>query len=136
MHIRFRPLIFIIALHAFCSPASAGVMVFTDVVDFNTPRPIFNFTEYLVGTITSNPGETISITKLGIGGDADSTSGDAMFRLVGGGLDFTWVAGQFSTPADFRLAPTTITAGPTISARSISYADVSLSATAGSTLSV
>ncbi|WP_206080349.1 VPLPA-CTERM sorting domain-containing protein [Pacificoceanicola onchidii] len=53
-------------------------------------------------------GDQLLITMLGIAGDSRATSGDNRFRLTSSGTtaDFTWVAGQQSTAADYRLAPT------------------------------
>ncbi|NUM34380.1 MAG: PEP-CTERM sorting domain-containing protein [Candidatus Brocadiae bacterium] len=63
----------------------------------------------LVGTLNLLAGQQIRITKIGIGGDSKVDSGDNRFRLVGSGLDFTWVSGQQAVAATYRLAGTPYT---------------------------
>ncbi|MFT6158298.1 MAG: hypothetical protein ACJAZO_002470 [Myxococcota bacterium] len=59
-----------------------------------------------MGSIPGIAGKLIEITRVGICGDSDASSGDNRYRAFGGGIDFTWVAGQQSTAATHRLAPT------------------------------
>jgi len=49
-----------------------------------------------VASVTGSADQRIRITRIGIGGDADSQSGDALFRIVSqnGTTDFQYVAGQ------------------------------------------
>jgi hypothetical protein len=60
----------------------------------------------LTGAFSS--GDAIRITQIAIGGDSRESSGDNRFRFISDDslVDFTWVAGQQSTPADYRLAST------------------------------
>lgn len=53
-------------------------------------------------------GDRIHISRIAIGGDSRSYSGDNRFSFVSdkGSTNFTWVAGQQNTPADYRLDPT------------------------------
>ncbi len=100
-------------LHATVIPGSVidsggGQFVFTGLVANTSPTIPNNSPgaiNVLVGTIDLQAGESINVTRLGIGGDSTAASGDNRFRMVGAGLDFTWIAGQQSTAADFRLAP-------------------------------
>ena len=48
----------------------------------------------IVVLVTGIAGKKIVVTKIGICGDSDSGSGPNRFRLTGGGLDFSWEAGQ------------------------------------------
>ncbi len=105
-------------------------------VDANEPTGIPGESPVLIGTISALPNEYISISKIGIGGDSDFGSGDNRFRAVGGGIDFTWVAGQQATFADFRLDSTPIVSGPTAAARGFSSADVSFDATVGASVNI
>jgi hypothetical protein len=112
--------------------AEAAPIAFTGLVSSqNTSVP------QLVGTIAGVAGESIEISFLGIGGDADIGSGDVLFRAVGGGLDFTWVAGQGLTAATHRLAPTPVAiGGPTASARGFSFLSVNYTAAVGASVDI
>jgi hypothetical protein len=48
----------------------------------------------LMGSIPAMAGKRIAIQKVGICGDADADSGPKGFHATGGGVDFTWAAGQ------------------------------------------
>tara|TARA_R110002110_G_C13363539_1_gene709638 strand:- start:312 stop:992 length:681 start_codon:yes stop_codon:yes gene_type:complete len=99
--------------------SGGGQFVWTDLVGIFSPTQA-NSSPGAVNVVMSgvNPltdlgssfssGDQIHISRIAIAGDSRATSGDNRFRLVsgGGGTDFTWVAGQQSTPADYRLAPT------------------------------
>src|SRR5688572_5445392 len=52
----------------------------------------------LLGTLEGKSNFKINILKIGIGGDADNASGKQAFAMQGGGLDFTWGAGQEQNP--------------------------------------
>ncbi len=88
--------------------------------------------------IPGEAGAGIRIVRLGIGGDADVSSGDMGFRLVGGGLDFTWTAGQTATPATYDLGFTPLaTSGDLAFARGFAYsAELDLLALEGASLQV
>ena len=60
---------------------------------------------FQMGSIPGIQGKLIEITRVGMCGDSDVSSGDNRYRAYGGGVDFTWVAGQQSTAATYRLAP-------------------------------
>ena len=111
-------------------PAEAAPIAFTALVSSANSRP------FLAGTIPGVAGQSIEISFLGMGGDADAGSGDSLFRALGGGLDFTWVAGQQTTAATHRLAPTPIVVGPTTSARGFSFLPVNYLAAPGASVDV
>jgi hypothetical protein len=112
-------------------PAEAAPIAFTALLSpANSPRP------FAAGTIPGVAGQSIEISFLGIGGDADAGSGDSLFRALGGGLDFTWVAGQGTTAATHRLSPTAIVVGPTTSARGFSFLPVNYLAAPGASVDV
>lgn len=105
--------------HATVIDSGGGQFVWTDLIGaFSTQQA--SSTPGLVNVTMSgvNPladlgaafsaGDQIHISRIGMAGDSRASSGDNRFRLVSGsgGTDFTWVAGQQSTPADYRLAPT------------------------------
>ena len=60
----------------------------------------------LMGTIPGKPGQKIVIKKLGICGDSAPGSGSNRFKVSGGGLNFSWYAGQNSPGGTHKLAPT------------------------------
>jgi hypothetical protein len=114
------------------SPAHAAA-VWTTLTGVHTTQPAVK-----IGDITGQAGQSIVIDMLGIGGDADSFSGPNIYRLVGGGIDITWGAGngQGAFSATYVLDPTPDAAGPTISARGFSYMDINLVAALGASLEV
>ena len=121
------------AFAVFSLPLSieAAPIVFTDVVSSADPRP------GLVGTIAGMPGQSVQISFIGIGGDADAGSGDTVFQALGGGLNFTWAAGQMTTPATHRLSPTPPAVGaPTTSGRGFSFLPVSYVAAPGASVDI
>ncbi|MBM4353572.1 MAG: hypothetical protein FJ109_07200, partial [Deltaproteobacteria bacterium] len=82
----------------------------------------------VVGTISGVPGIKIKIIKIGICGDSDATSGPNQFQASGGGINFTWEAGQSGQGSTHVLSPTPNKGG---SARGFSYKDVSYTADVG-----
>lgn len=65
-------------------------------------------TTHTFGTIPGMAGQAIEIMQVGMCGDSDAQSGDNRFRAAGAGLDISWVAGQQTTAATYRLPPTII----------------------------
>lgn len=61
-----------------------------------------------MGSIPAISGKKIRIHKLGICGDSRNTSGANQFRLSGGGLNFTWHAGQNNPGSTHTLQPTPV----------------------------
>ncbi len=86
-----------------------------------------------MGTIAGIPGKQIVIYKIGICGDSDQSSGPNVFRLAGGGLDFSWEAsGQGNTGSTHAIGPT-----PQKNAsRGFVYKEVSYTANAGANLDI
>ncbi|HVL40365.1 MAG TPA: hypothetical protein VM328_13330 [Fimbriimonadaceae bacterium] len=70
----------------------------------------------LLGSIDGQADHRIHILAIGIGGDANISSGNQIFKAVGGGLDFSWTAGQnrFGAPftPTYTLQPTPLTQAP------------------------
>lgn len=105
--------------HATVIDSGGGQFVWTDLVSAQSPVQATS-SPGAVNVVMSgvNPlsdlgaafaaGDQLHISRIAIAGDSRASSGDNRFRLVsgGGGTDFTWVAGQQSTAADYRLAPT------------------------------
>ncbi|HKQ37575.1 MAG TPA: hypothetical protein VJ063_05815, partial [Verrucomicrobiae bacterium] len=89
----------------------------------------------LLGTIAGVPEMRIHILELGIGGDADASSGPVLFSALGSDLSFSWSAGQGSAGATYGLSPTPITEG-SLGARGFSYAPVSEWAGPGSSVQI
>lgn len=87
----------------------------------------------LLGTIPGKAGKKIKITKIGICGDSDQSSGANRFKVSGGGLNFSWYAGQNNPGGTYQLAVTPPTNG---SGRGFSYKTVSHVAQVGASLSV
>lgn len=88
----------------------------------------------ILATIPAVPGQRIHIIEVGIGGDADFGSGPTQFTLLGGGIDFSWAAGQaVVVSADLQLPTTPVGAG---SARGFSIATVDLTANVGEAVSL
>ena len=116
-------------------PAAAGQFVWTELAWANSAcRPAVNGGPCTLGSIDGLAGQSIRIVRLGIGGDADSTSGDAGFRLRGGGLDVSWTAGQTADSAAHDLGATPALAG---SARGFTYSPVlDLTALDGASLTI
>ncbi len=59
-----------------------------------------------MGTIPAQAGKKIVISKIGICGDSDATSGPNVFSAKGAGLDFTWASGQNQPACTYFLSPT------------------------------
>ncbi len=87
-----------------------------------------------IGTIAAKAGATIVIDKLGICGDADASSGPVRYHAFGGGLDFTWAAGQNNNPGSTHFLPPTQSTGG--QGRGFTYADVNYKAQVGQSVSV
>lgn len=86
-----------------------------------------------LSSISGLTGSSIKITRIGIGGDSDATSGDNTFRLFGGGLDFTWTAGQENFSATYDLGATPLSG----TSRGFAYSPVlSLLANDGASLNI
>jgi hypothetical protein len=92
---------------------------------FSAVAPASNQNQFDMGTIPHYPNARTHIVKLGICGDADQGSGPAWFRLSGGGLDFTWHAGQSNgnVSSTYPLSPTTWSMGDS-NTRGFTYLDV------------
>src|SRR5688572_16729612 len=121
------------ALQATIIDSGGGQFVWTELVTFSSPCQPSAVCQ--VGSIPGSPGSLIEIVNIAIGGDADATSGDAVFRLVGGGLDFTWTSGQSGTIATYDLGATPPT-GPG-SDRGFTYSGpISFFATEGTSLNI
>lgn len=93
-------------------PTAGRCLVFTNMV--KTLDGTGYDKNLMLGTLAGHANERISITRIGIGGDADKNSGKQVFQAVGGGLSFIWAAGQDVSPPfdmDYVLAPTTTTQG-------------------------
>ncbi|MDF1811624.1 MAG: PEP_CTERM-anchored TLD domain-containing protein [Verrucomicrobiales bacterium] len=117
-------------LDAYLQSAAVAPNIFTTLVSSATTQPVVN-----IGSIPGEVGKSILVTAVGIGGDSTSGSGDNRFVLSGGGLDFSWVAGQQSTPADLRIPGTPIVSnGPDSSARGFSVGSPFLVAEQGAAL--
>lgn len=109
-----RKLIFLLVLVLFLSSfAEAAPLLFTKRVGNGAANDVVSTVSgslnLLTGTIAGISGYSIVITKIGIGGDSRADSGDNTFAAIGGGLNFSWVAGQSGTAGTYRLAPTTVT---------------------------
>ena len=94
---------------------TAGPFAFSAVVNSTQSYNI------QVGSIPAKPGARVVITKLGICGDADASTGPARFRANGASLDFTWWAGAWNPGATHQLSPTPTKSG---NARGFSYLPV------------
>jgi cysteine-rich repeat protein len=91
-----------------------------------------------MGTILGKPGKKIQILQIGMCGDSDSASGPNQFRLSGGGLDFSWQAGQAggSPPPNastYTLQPTPVVSG---NQHGFSYQAVSHTASDGQSVKI
>jgi cysteine-rich repeat protein len=85
-----------------------------------------------MGTIPGKAGKQIVIYKIGICGDSAQSSGSNQFRVSGGGLNFTWHAGQNNPGSTHTLSPTV----PKGAGHSLSTMQVSYTASVGSSLTV
>jgi hypothetical protein len=86
------------------------------------------------GTINGLPGRSIKILKIGICGDSDSGSGANVIQVTGGGLNFTWEAGQNAQNSTYVLDPTPTTGSG--SERGFSYQTVNHVANEGQTITI
>lgn len=87
-----------------------GIRVFT-AVGLSTGSPT-STTPVTMGTIPAIIGKKIRILKIGICGDADTTSGPVRFVATDGlATTFSWAAGQsgIAATATYRLSPTPVT---------------------------
>jgi hypothetical protein len=98
--------------------------VFTQVIH-NGAYGGYNQEVLKLGTIPALAGLKIKITRVGLCGDADASSGPKRFAIQGGGLDFSWAAGQTTCTATHWLGYTTPTQDPN---RGFVYATVSYTA--------
>ena len=89
---------------------------------------------FLMGTIPAIPGKKIAISKVGICGDADADSGPKGFHATGGGVDFTWAAGQSQPNSTYWLGHCGKTGDDPKNA--FVYASVSHQASPGSEVSI
>jgi len=88
---------------------------------------------FTIGTIPGKPGMKIVISKVGLCGDADCSAGPKRFVAVGGGLNFSWAAGQNQCDATHWLGCTQPTQG---NGRGFVYADVVQTAAVGQSVDV
>ncbi len=77
----------------------------------------------VIGTIPGSPGKNIRVIRVVICGDADAASGPAKFSAVGGGMDFSWAAGQNNPGATYFIGVTPPSVGG--AARGFVYQTVS-----------
>lgn len=118
--------------HATIIDNGGGQFVWTELV-YNG-HPAMDCIPCSFASLAGTPGQSLRIVKVGIGGDADATSGDISFRLSGGGLDFTWTAGQEAYAATYDLGATPALAG---SARGFTYSnDLNMLALDGASLTL
>ncbi len=87
----------------------------------------------LLGTIPGKPGKKIKVVKLGICGDSRNSSGSNRFKISGGGLGFSWYAGQNNPGGTYKLSPTTSKNG---SGYGFTYKTVNHIGQAGASLAV
>jgi hypothetical protein len=96
--------------------------------------------DLLIATIPALPGQSIRIIRVGIGGDAEASSGPQAFQILGAGLNFTWGAGQPNppqVPLDYTLAPTVAQGGSPSNGRGFTYsADLNQTGAAGQSIQV
>ncbi len=85
-----------------------------------------------MGTIAGVAGQQIMISKVGIGGDSRAASGDNIFSASCGSFNFSWVAGQQTNTATYRLSPTT----PSGSSYGFTYQAVSYTANVGEAVTI
>lgn len=86
-----------------------------------------------LASVPGVPDMRIHVLEIGVGGDADAGSGPVLFSALGGGLAFSWSAGQMSAGATYTLDPTPV-GEPPLGARGFSYASVSEWADPGSSV--
>ncbi|MEY3014369.1 MAG: hypothetical protein RIT45_3104 [Pseudomonadota bacterium] len=85
-----------------------------------------------MGTIAAISGKKIRIHRIAICGDSAPASGSNQFRLSGGGLNFTWHAGQNNPGSTHTLSPT-----PNKGAsHGFTYANVNYLSSAGASLTL
>lgn len=117
-------------------PAAAAQILYAELVPWPGGLVSVN-ADILTETLAGVADKQIRVLRVGIGGDADAASGPIGYRAIGGGLDFTWAAGQaISGPAPtYALDPTTPTnAG---SGRGFTYSgELSLLLEVGQALSI
>ena len=85
-----------------------------------------------MGTIPGKVGMKIRIKEVAICGDSMSSSGANRFKLNGGGLAFSWYAGQNNPGGTYQLAPTPSSGA----SRGFSYKTVNHLAQAGASLTI
>jgi len=84
----------------------------------------------VAGTIPGVVGKSIVINRIGMCGDSDVSSGDNRFLVQGGGVDFSFTAGQTATSATHDLGVT----GP--GGAGFTYADVTYTASQGASVTI
>ena len=99
-----KKLIFLLLIALFLLPTFATPLLFTQ---YGTSVAGASW------VISSMSGYQIHITKVGIGGDSSAGSGDNIFSALSSSsnFNFSWVAGQQSNAATYRLAGTTVVSG-------------------------
>jgi hypothetical protein len=131
-----RVLLCAISIFFVHSNANSATVLYTELFSFGSVG--VGEGDILVEMLAGASGKQIKILKLGIGGDADQGSGPIGFRAIGGGVDFTWAAGQEthfgSDIPTYKLAPTPETVS---SGRGFSYSgDLSLVLNEGAGLEI
>jgi hypothetical protein len=121
------------------APAAAQPQVFTARIS-NANSGSGTDPDFLMGTIPALAGQSIRVIRVGLAGDAEIQSGPQAFQLVGGGLDFTWGAGQSNppqVPLDHVLSPTVAEVGSPVGGRGFTYsADLNLTGISGQSMQV
>ena len=87
-----------------------------------------------MGTIPGRAGMRIVITKLGICGDSRTSSGSNRFVASGGGLNFSWFAGQTNPGGTYQLSPTPEPGGD--ASTRFTYRDVTHRADVGASVTI
>ena len=109
------------------TPVPSGTLIFTAVVGNNEDGKV-------IGTIPAVAGKKIRVIRVAICGDADASSGPAIYRVTGGGVDFTWAAGQNNPGPTYFIGSTPVVSG---GARGFVYKTISeLTSQAGAALTV
>ncbi|NUM36006.1 MAG: PEP-CTERM sorting domain-containing protein [Candidatus Brocadiae bacterium] len=100
-------ILFLIAI--FLCPVFAAPLLFTQYGN-GAASGATNIASWVISGMS---GYKIQITKIGIGGDSSPASGDNIFSATSSSsnFSFSWVAGQQTNSATYRLAGTTVVSG-------------------------
>ena len=117
-----------------------GNAVEDDGCSSNCSGQVYIYSDYVtsgdnygvMGTIPAVDGKSIRITRVGICGDADSSSGPKQFTIGGGGLGFSWEAGQWQYNSNHYLGHT----DPSGGGNGFVFSDVNYVAASGNALDV